>query len=228
MSWSFGWSSTWKSFPGSNNLRYLLPQNNIAMSSLLFSISYFFSVELDFSSWSDMFLWFNYVILAVVLVNLQFALLKKKRNKSTRRLKRRKQVCTNNKNCRIFGIQLFSFNSCSSSLFSGWKYVLDGWNFLICFFFLEALFREEASNRTYLVVERLKPHGCNQFTGELYYIGRVFKIKKDFNKMVKRATLKALTRNLWILKMKNHSHPRWKLIYILKYIQYPEKWEDSI
>lgn len=37
-------------------------------------------------------------------------------------------------------------------------------------FFLEALFREEASNRTYLVVERLKPHGCSQFTGELYYI----------------------------------------------------------
>lgn len=63
-------------------------------------------------------------------------------------------------------------------------------------FFLEALFREEARNMTYLVVERLKPHGCNQFTGELHYIGRVFKIKKDFNKMVKRATLKASTRNL--------------------------------
>ena len=60
---------------------------------------------------------------------------RKIRKKQRRRLKRRTQVCTNNNICRIFGIQLFSFNSCSSSLFFGWKYVLDGWNFAVCFSF---------------------------------------------------------------------------------------------
>lgn len=45
-------------------------------------------------------------------------------------------------------------------------------------FFLEALFREEASNRTYLVVERLKPHGCNQFTGSYTIWGEFLKLRK--------------------------------------------------
>ena len=61
--------------------------------------------------------------------------IRKQERRQRKRLKRRTQVCTNNKICRILGIQLFSFNSCSSSLFFGWKYVLDGWNFVVRFSF---------------------------------------------------------------------------------------------
>ena len=44
---------------------------------------------------------------------------RKTRKKQVRRLKRRTQVYTNNKICRIFGIQPFSFDCRSSSLFFG-------------------------------------------------------------------------------------------------------------